>query len=156
MTTDSKKNQPRIIVRNRRARFDYTFERKFEAGMALAGWEVKSLRLGKANLTEAYVRMKDGEAFLIGLHIQPLLSASTHVVAEPNRTRKLLLHAHELGQIYSAVQNRGRTCIALSLYWKNQRVKCEIGLATGRKKYDKRQAIRERDVQREAERELRS
>lgn len=152
---NSSNKKTRIIARNRRARFDFTVEKKFEAGISLEGWEVKSLRAGKANLADAYVRMQDGEAILVGLRIEPLLSASTHVVADPRRPKKLLLHAYELGQIYSSVQNRGRTCVVLSIYWKNQRVKSEIGLALGRKKYDKRQVLREREVQREKERQLR-
>lgn len=151
-----KPNKQRIIARNRKARFDYAFDRFFEAGIALEGWEVKSLRAGKANLTDSYVIMENGEAFLKGLRIDPLASASTHVEPTANRTRKLLLHNHELGQIYSATQTKGRTCIALSIYWRAHLVKCEIGLAVGRKKVDKRQLLRERETKREQERTLRS
>ena len=151
----NKKNSPPAIARNRRARFDYTFEQYFEAGIVLQGWEVKSIRSGRANLTDSFVTMIDGEAFLVGVRIDPLVSASTHVVTSPERNRKLLLHERELSEIYSAIQTRGRTCIALSLYWRRSLVKCEIGLATGRKQRDKRQAIRDRDIRREQERELR-
>ena len=150
-----KTSKPGLIARNRRARFDYIFEKTFEAGLVLEGWEVKSLRAGKANLTDGYVAMQDGEAFLINSRIEPLASASTHVVANAERTRKLLLHDYELSQIYAAVQTRGRTCIALSLYWKGSRVKCEVGLATGRKQYDKRALLRERDLKREEQRSIR-
>lgn len=146
--------QSRIIARNRRARFDYAFDRIFEAGIVLEGWEVKSLRAGKANLTDSFVTMRNGEAFLTGLRIEPLSSASSHIVATTDRHRKLLLNTQELGQIYSSIQNRGRTCIALSIYWKAHLVKCEIGLATGKKKYDKRQVLREKELEREKAREL--
>ena len=152
----TKPNKQRIIARNRKARFDYAFDRFFEAGIALEGWEVKSLRAGKANLTDSYVIMENGEAFLKGLRIDPLASASTHVEPDANRTRKLLLHNNELGQIYSATQTKGRTCIALSIYWRAHLVKCEIGLAVGRKKVDKRNLLRERETKREQERTLRS
>ena len=151
-----KLNKQLIIARNRKARFDYAFDRFFEAGIALEGWEVKSLRAGKANLTDSYVIMENGEAFLKGLRIDPLASASTHVEPDANRTRKLLLHNHELGQIYSATQTKGRTCIALSIYWRAHLVKCEIGLAVGRKKVDKRNLLRERETKREQERTLRT
>lgn len=151
-----KPNKERIIARNRKARFDFAFERFFEAGIVLEGWEVKSLRAGKANLTDSYVIMENGEAFLKGLRIDPLSSASTHVDPTANRTRKLLLHNNELGQIYSAIQTKGRTCVALSIYWRAHLVKCEIGLAIGRKKVDKRHLLRERETKREQERTLRS
>ena len=152
----SKPNNERIIARNRKARFDYAFERTFEAGIVLEGWEVKSLRAGKANLTDSYVIMENGEAFLKGLRVEPLASASTHVIPTADRTRKLLLHTKELGQIYSSIQTKGRTCIALKVYWRAHLVKCEIGLAVGRKKVDKRNLLRERETKREQERTLRS
>ena len=151
----SPSTQSRMIARNRRARFNYTFERKFEAGLVLEGWEVKSIRAGNASLVDSYVFMRDGEAYISGLRIQPLLSASSHIVADASRDKKLLLHARELAQIYAGIQTRGRTCIALSLYWSGKHVKCEIGLALGRKKYDKRAALRERDLLRERDRESR-
>ena len=151
----SPSSSSRVIARNRRARFDYTFEQMFEAGLVLEGWEVKSIRAGNANITDSYVTMRDGEAFISGLRIQPLTSASSHIVADATRDKKLLLHARELAQIYAGIQTRGRTCVALSLYWSGRNVKCEIGLALGRKKYDKRAALRERDLQREKEREIR-
>lgn len=145
----------RVIARNRRARFDYNLERTFEAGLVLEGWEVKSIRAGNANITDSYVVMRDGEAYICGLRIQPLLSASSHIVADASRDKKLLLHARELAHIYAGIQTRGRTCIALSLYWRGKHVKCEIGLALGRKKFDKRAALRERDLLRESDREAR-
>ena len=152
----TKTNKQRIIARNRKARFDYAFDRFFEAGIVLEGWEVKSLRAGKANLTDSYVIMENGDAFLKGLRIDPLASASTHIETDADRTRKLLLHNHELGQIYSATQTKGRTCVALSIYWRAHLVKCEIGLAIGRKRIDKRNLIRERETKREQERTSRS
>ncbi|MXW53597.1 MAG: SsrA-binding protein SmpB [Gammaproteobacteria bacterium] len=151
----SSTSQVRMIARNRRARFDFTIERLFEAGLVLEGWEVKSIRAGNASIADSYVTMRDGEAFISGLRIQPLLSASSHVVADATRDKKLLLHARELAHIYAGIQTRGRTCVALSLYWSGKNVKCEIGLAVGRKKYDKRAAMRERDLQREKDREAR-
>ena len=149
-----KTTNPGLIARNPRARFDYSIEQTFEAGCVLQGWELKSIRAGKANLTDTYVTMRDGEAYLVGSRIEPLKSASSHVVAEPNRSRKLLLHARELARIYSGINTRGRTCIALSLYWRGSRVKCEIGLAQGRKKYDKRELLKDRAQRRDQERAL--
>ena len=113
-----------VIASNRRARFNYHLDETFEAGLVLAGWEVKSLRAGQAQLADAYVFVRDGEGWLAGAHIMPLVSASTHVQADPTRDRKLLLHARELSRISVAVAQKGFTCIATSLYWKDQRVKC--------------------------------
>ena len=140
------------IARNRRARFDYFIEKTFDAGVVLHGWELKSIRAGKAHIADTYVTLIDGEAFLIGSRIDPLPSASTHVTTEPYRSRKLLLHAREIAQIHAAVQIRGKTCIALSLHWRANLVKCEIGIATGRKAIDKRRLIKERDLNREQSR----
>lgn len=154
--TAKKKGTPSsTIALNKKAKHDYFIEERFEAGLVLEGWEVKSLRAGKANLSEAYVISRDGEAFLFGCHISPLLSASTHVDPDPLRTRKLLLHQRELGQIFGAVAKKGMTCVPLALYWKHGRVKCEIALATGKKQHDKRATEKERDWNREKQRVLR-
>ncbi len=141
--------KPATIAVNRRARFDYELGQRFEAGLVLAGWELKSIRANQAQLADSYVLVRDGEAWLLGAHIAPLPSASTHVDADPRRTRKLLLHASEISRIFMAVQTRGRTCVATSLYWKGQRVKCEIALGKGKRSEDKRASIRERDWKRE-------
>ncbi|MBB3104080.1 SsrA-binding protein SmpB [Azomonas macrocytogenes] len=151
-----KKHPSGTIALNKKALHDYFIEQKFEAGVALAGWEVKSLRAGKAQLVDSYVLLKDGEAWLLGSHIAPLKTASTHVIADPTRTRKLLLHKRELGKLFGAVQQKGYACIALSLYWKKHLIKCEIALAKGKKEYDKRDTERERDSHREIQRAIRN
>ena len=140
------------IALNKRARHDYLLEDRFEAGVALEGWEVKSLRAGKGQLVDSYVLVRNGEAWLLGANITPLASASTHVVADPQRTRKLLLHAREIARIYAATQQKGFTCVATALYWKGNRVKCEIALGKGKKQHDKRAASRDRDWSRQKER----
>ena len=142
------------IARNKRASHDYHLEQKFEAGLALMGWEMKSIRAGKAQLVDSYVLVRDGEAWLLGATIMPLESASTHVIADPQRTRKLLLHAKEIAQLFQATQQKGYACIATRLYWKGSRVKCEIALGKGKKQHDKRAASRERDWSREKHRLL--
>ncbi len=151
-----KKHPSGTIALNKKALHDYFIEQKFEAGVALAGWEVKSLRAGKAQLVDSYVLLKDGEAWLLGSHITPLQTASTHVIADPTRTRKLLLHKRELGKLFGAVQQKGYACVALSLYWKKHLVKCEIALAKGKKEFDKRDTERAKDSQREIQRAMRS
>jgi SsrA-binding protein len=143
------------IARNKSARHEYSIERNFEAGLALEGWEVKSLRDGRAQLKESYVMLKGGEAFLFGCHISPLASASTHVNPDPTRNRKLLLHRYELNQLIGAVERRGYALIPLALYWKKGRVKADIGLAKGKKAHDKRATEKERDWNREKQRVLR-
>ena len=120
------------IALNKKAKHEYHIEERFEAGLSLLGWEVKSLRAGKAQLVDAYVLLKDGEAWLLGSHITPLIAASTHVIADPTRTRKLLLHAKEIAKIVGKVNQAGYTCIPLALYWKNNKVKCEIALVKAR------------------------
>jgi SsrA-binding protein len=145
----------RTIALNKRVRYDYHLEQRFEAGVVLEGWEVKSLRAGKAQLVDSYVLLRNGEAWLLGANITPLTSASTHVVADPQRTRKLLLHTRELAQLFSATQAKGYTCIATALYWKGNRVKCEIALGKGKKTHDKRDTERNRDWQRQKERLMR-
>ena len=149
-----KKSQPTggTIALNKRAKHEYFIEQRFEAGLALTGWEVKSLRAGKAQLVDSYVLLKDGEAFLFGAHITPLLAASTHVVADPTRTRKLLLHRRELEKIIAGVEQKGYSCVPLALYWKKHLVKCEIALVKGKKDYDKRETEKNRDWDREKQR----
>jgi len=143
------------IVRNKRAGFDYQLLESFEAGVALTGWEVKSLRQGKANLTDSYVLMKDGEAWLLGASITPLDTVSTHFVADPTRTRKLLLKKRELAQILAATAQKGQTCVCTQLYWKGHLVKARITLAVGKQAHDKRDTQRERDWNRQKQRIIR-
>ncbi|MSQ92673.1 MAG: SsrA-binding protein SmpB [Gammaproteobacteria bacterium] len=133
------------IVVNRKARHDYAIEERIEAGVELLGWEVKALRAGKGQIVDSFVMLRDGEAFLQGAHIAPLPSASSHVVADPARMRKLLLHRREIARIFSATQQKGYTCIATGLYWKDRYVKCEVALAKGKKQYDKRAQKRDED-----------
>jgi len=142
------------IARNKRARFDYFIEEKFEAGIALEGWEVKSLRAGKAQLTESYVILKDNQVWLFGSHITPLPTASTHINPDPTRIRKLLLNRSEIDRLIGAVERKGKTLVPLSLYWKKGRAKLEIGLAKGKKQHDKRIAEKDRDWQRQKQRIL--
>jgi SsrA-binding protein len=146
---------PPIAV-NRKARFDYFIEERFEAGLSLMGWEVKSMRAGKAQIAEAYVYMKNGEAFLHGAHIGALNSASTHVDTDPTRTRKLLLNRRQLDHLVGAVERKSFTIVPLELYWKNGRAKLEIGLAKGKKQYDKRHTEKDRDWQRDKSRIMKS
>ncbi|WP_257111745.1 SsrA-binding protein SmpB [Pseudomonas ficuserectae] len=151
-----KKNPTGTIAQNKKARHDYFIEHKFEAGLVLAGWEVKSLRATEVQLVDSYVLLKDGEAWLMGCHITPLKTASTHVIADPTRTRKLLLNKRELEKLTSSVQQKGYACVALSVYWKEHLIKCEIALGKGKKEYDKRHTERERDSDRELQRAVRS
>ena len=146
---------PRLIAENRKARFDYFIEERFEAGLALQGWEVKAMRAGRAQLKEAYVYLRGGEAFLIGAHLSPLPTTSTHVAADPVRTRKLLLHYSELQRLIGAVERRGYTLVPLEPYWKNGRAKLQLALAKGKKQHDKRAVEKERDWQRDKARLLR-
>jgi SsrA-binding protein len=143
------------IAENRKAYHDYFIEEKFEAGIALDGWEVKSIRAGRANLGEAYVIVKDGALHLIGCHITPLPTASTHVHPDPTRTRKLLLHAEEVARLIGKVERAGYTLVPLNLHYRNGWIKLEIGLAKGKKQHDKRQAEKDREWQREQQRLLR-
>lgn len=143
------------IALNKKAKHDYHIEEKFEAGMVLSGWEVKSLRAGKAQLVDAYVIIKNEEAWLLGAHITPLQSASTHVIADPLRTRKLLLKKREINRILGNIAKAGSTCIALALYWKGNHIKCEIALAKGKQEHDKREANKERDWGRQKQRVIR-
>jgi SsrA-binding protein len=143
------------IAQNRQATHDYFIEERFEAGLALQGWEVKSLRAGRAQLKESYVVLKGGEAWLLGSHVSPLISASTHVNPDPTRTRKLLLHGRELSKLIGSVERKGYTLVPLAMYWKKGRAKLEIGLALGKKLHDKRATEKERDWQREKQRVMR-
>lgn len=135
------------IAQNKRARFEYFIEEEIEAGLALQGWEVKSLRAGKANISDSYVIFRDGEAYLFGATISPLNVASTHVVCDPTRSRKLLLNKRELGSLIGLVNRDGYTIVALSMYWKNAWTKVRIGVAKGKKEHDKRNDIKDREWQ---------
>lgn len=156
MSKKKPKTSSATIAKNRKAFHDYFIEDRFEAGLALEGWEVKSLREGRAQLKESYVIVRNGEVFLFGAHFSPLASASTHVNPDPTRTRKLLLHSGEISKLIGAVDRKGYTLIPLSLYWKRGRAKLEIGLAKGKAKADKRATIKDRERAREAERALKS
>ncbi len=142
------------IVLNKKAKHDYTLEERLEAGLVLQGWEVKSLRAGRVQLRDSYILLKDGEAWLFGALITPLPSASTHILADPQRTRKVLLHQRELAHLIGAVERKGYTAVATAMYWKRGRVKLEIALAKGKQAHDKRAFIKERDWQREQQRLL--
>ena len=150
----AKKPVGNVIAVNRRARHDYFIESNFEAGLALEGWEVKSLRAGNAQLTEAYVNVKQGEAWLVGAHFAPLKTTSTHITANPTRARKLLLHRYELDRLAGAVERKGYTLIPLELHWNKGRAKLDIGLGKGKKQHDKRADRKDRDWQRQKERIL--
>ena len=150
-----KETSDNTIVRNKKAFHDYFIEEHFEAGLALQGWEVKSLRAGRAQIKESYVLIKDGEAYLFGCHISPLLSASTHVKTDPTRTRKLLLHRAEISRLIGASERKGYTLMPLALYWKHGRAKLDVGLAKGKKEHDKRESEKDRDWQREKQRLMR-
>jgi len=154
MSKASKKNSEpsATIALNKRARHDYTIEDHYEAGLVLEGWEVKSLRDGRAQLAESYVLIKHGEAWLFGAHVSALPTASSHVHPDATRTRKLLLKREELNKLIGAVERKGYTLVPLRLYWKRGRAKLEIGLAKGKKTHDKRSAEKDRDWQREKER----
>lgn len=143
------------IVENRKAFHDYFIEERFEAGLALEGWEVKAIRGGRANLKEAYVVVRNGDIVLLGAHISPLSTASTHVKPDPTRTRKLLMHREEIARLVGKVERAGYTLAPLDLHYKNGRIKLEIGLAKGKKQFDKRHAIREREWTRDQQRLLR-
>tara|TARA_R110002072_G_scaffold284396_2_gene448420 strand:+ start:10248 stop:10730 length:483 start_codon:yes stop_codon:yes gene_type:complete len=143
------------IVRNKKALHDYFVEDNFEAGIALEGWEVKSLREKKAQLVDSYVTLKDGEAWLLGCHINPMNTASTHVVADPDRTKKLLLNKKELARLFASVQQKGHTCVATKLYWKGHLIKCQVALAKGKKDHDKRDTEKDREWQIEKQRIVR-
>ena len=148
-------DEARVIAVNRRARFDYFIEDRLEAGLVLQGWEVKSLREGRAQVADAYVRVIGEEAWLVGAHFTPPSGMSTHVHADPTRTRKLLLHADELRKLVGKVQRAGYTLVPLDLHWTRGRAKLEVGLAKGKKQHDKRADIKQREWKREKARVLR-
>jgi len=142
------------ITVNKKAFHDYFVEEKFEAGIALQGWEVKAIRAGRMNIKESYVIIKSGEIYLIGMHITPLATASTHVVADPTRTRKLLLHRREIMKLIGKVERAGYALVPIDLHFTRGRIKLEIGLAKGKKMHDKRQDEHEKDWKREAQRAM--
>ena len=144
------------IADNKKAAYNYFFEERFEAGMVLEGWEVKSLREGKVQLTDGYVVIRDGELFVIGCQIQPLGTASTHISPDKVRTKKLLLHKEEIKRLIGKVEQKGYTLVPLNLHWKAGRVKCEIALAKGKAEHDKRDTIKHREGKREVERVMKS
>jgi len=143
------------IVENRKAFHDYSIEERYEAGLALEGWEVKAIRAGRAQLAEAYVIVRNEELFLIGCHISPLSTASTHVHPDPVRTRKLLMHSEEMKRLIGKVERAGYTIAPLNLHYRASWIKLEMGLAKGKKQHDKRQDIKDRDWQREQQRLMR-
>ena len=143
------------IALNKRARHEFHLEHRHEAGLALQGWELKSIRAGRANITEAYAVIRDGELYLFGAQITPLISASSHVVADERRTRKLLLHRREIDTLVGKVHREGYTLVPTALYWKGNKVKAELALARGKQTHDKREASKERDWNREKQRLLR-
>ena len=144
------------IVQNRRAFHDYFVEERYEAGLALEGWEEKSIRAGRAQINEAYVLLHNAELWLVGAHISPLTTASTHVTPDPARSRKLLMHAEEIRRLIGKVEQRGYTLVPLDLHYRKGRIKLEFGLARGKLKHDKRASERDREWQREKQRLLRS
>jgi SsrA-binding protein len=156
MAKDAKDDGKSLIAENRKARHEYFIEERYEAGLALMGWEVKSLRAGRAQLTDAYVFIRTGEIFMMGAHMSPLNSASSHVVADPTRNRKLLLNRAEIDRLVGAVERSGYTIVPLELYWKAGRAKVRIGLAKGKKQHDKRATEKDRDWQRDKARVMRA
>ena len=159
MSSDKKKKKASgdsTIALNKRARHEYHIDERYECGVALQGWEVKSLRAGRINISDAYAIVRNGEIYLFGASIPPLLSASTHVIAEDRRTRKLLLHRAEIDKLLGAVERKGYTLVPTAMYWKHNRVKVEIGLAKGKQEHDKRAAEKERDWNREKQSAMRA
>ena len=144
------------ITLNKKAKHDYSIEERFEGGLVLEGWEVKSLRAGRIQIRDSYVLLKDGEAWLFGALITPLPTASTHIHPDPQRSRKVLLNRSEINRLIGAVERKGYTAVATAMYWKRGRAKLEIGLAKGKKEHDKRAAERDRDWRREQERVLKA
>ncbi|MEQ1592314.1 MAG: SsrA-binding protein SmpB [Thiobacillaceae bacterium] len=143
------------IADNKKAFHDYFIEDKFEAGLVLEGWEVKAIRAGRVQLKEAYVVLKSAEVFLIGCHISPLLAASTHIYPDPTRSRKLLLHAEEINKLIGKTERAGFTLVPLDMHFVKGRIKLQIGLAKGKKEFDKRATVKEREWQREKQRIVR-
>jgi SsrA-binding protein len=158
MANKKEKSKPgdSTIALNKRARHEYHIDERYEAGLALQGWEVKSLRAGRINFGDSYALVRNGELYLFGASIPPLLSASTHIVADDRRTRKLLLHRAEIDKLIGAVERKGYTLVPTAMYWKHNRVKVEIGLAKGKQDHDKRAAEKDRDWNREKQRTMRA
>lgn len=157
MATNNKKtsqNKPALIAENKKASFNYFFEERYEAGMVLEGWEVKSVREGKVQLTDGYVVIREGEMYLIGCLINALRTASSHVNPDASRTRKLLLKKDEIKRLTGKVEQKGYTLVPINLHWKNGRVKCEIALGKGKAEHDKRDTIKDREGKREVERAM--
>lgn len=152
MAKKKQKTSDNTIAQNKRARYDYVLTDKVEAGLVLTGWEVKSIREGKVQITDTHVFFKNGEAWLLNAQIMPLPTASTHFVTEPTRQRKLLLNRKEIAKLQQAVEQKAYTCVATSLYWKGHLVKCNISLAKGKKVHDKRETEKERDWNRDKQR----
>ena len=144
------------IALNKKAKHEYFLEESFEAGVVLEGWEVKSLRMKKVQLVDSYVLLKDGEAFLLGCQVTPLDTASTHVIADPTRIKKLLLHSKQLAKLFATVHKKGHTCVAVKLYWKGHLVKCQIALAKGKQDHDKRATEKDREWQVDKQRIVRN
>jgi SsrA-binding protein len=151
-----KANGGGTIALNKRARHEYHLEERFEAGLSLQGWELKSIRAGRANITEAYAVIRNGELFLFGAQMTPLISASSHVIADAHRTRKLLLHKHEIDELIGRVQRDGYTLVPTALYWKANKVKAELALAKGKQTHDKREASKDKDWSRDKQRLMRN
>jgi SsrA-binding protein len=144
------------IIQNKKAFHDYFIEEKYEAGLVLEGWEVKAIRAGRIQLKESYVIIRNAELYLIGCHISPLQTASTHILPDPVRTRKLLLHDEEIKRLIGKVERAGYTLIPLDMHYKTGRIKLEIGLAKGKKLHDKRESEKQKEWEREKQRLIRS
>jgi SsrA-binding protein len=154
MSRKKNKSSSNTIALNKKARHEYNLEDKFEAGISLQGWEVKSIREGKVNLSDSYVYLKDGEAFLLGTQIQPLNNAASHIVCDPTRSRKLLLNQREINRLIGSVDREGYSMIATAMYWKKCWVKMEFYLGKGKKSHDKRNDMKDKDWQRQKERTM--
>ena len=154
MATKKKQDLSSRIADNKKAAYNYFFEERFEAGIVLEGWEVKSLREGKVQLTDGYVVVRNGELFVIGLQINPLNSASSHITPDSVRTKKLLLHKEEIRRLIVKIEQKGYTLVPLNLHWKAGKVKCEVALAKGKAEHDKRDTIKDREGKREVERAM--
>ena len=156
MATKKTQDPSSRIADNKKAAYNYFFEERFEAGLVLEGWEVKSLREGKVQLTDGYVMIRDGEMFIVGCQINPLRSASTHTTPDSVRTKKLLLHKEQIRKLTGKIEQKGYTLVPLNLHWKAGKVKCEIALAKGKAEHDKRDTIKDREGKREVERAMKS
>ena len=154
MASNKPKVPDRVAATNRKASHDYILEDKYEAGIVLYGWEVKSIRQGRVNLKESYIVPQGGELYLVGAHVSPTKSVSTHVVAEPTRKRKLLLHRVEINRLIGAVERKGYSMVPMQMYWSRGKVKILFALGKGKKQYDKRSAVKARDVERDQQREF--